>query len=163
MDGLGFRNSRSLLVLFSIAILLNFSSSVPCFGAETDLQGVSKAGKYLGDLPDIGAFEYASSESIDVPQGGFKANASNCTSYTISGGVETSPTVEVFCGSVSVGVTSVVGGAWSMVVDLSGFSDGQITLSARRQDGTTFASVNGNLDRAVPSSPEGLTVSVGQQ
>ena len=40
-------------ILFTISL-----SAVLCFAVDKDFNGIPRAGKYPGDMPDIGAFEF---------------------------------------------------------------------------------------------------------
>jgi len=91
--------------------------------------------------------------SITSPQNGFYVNASNYTSYTVSGIAEASAEVEIFAGAISLGATTTsANGTWAIEVDFTPCSEGAISLTAQSDDSTSEA-VTGTYDKTPPSAP----------
>ncbi len=91
--------------------------------------------------------------SITSPKNGFYVNASDYTSYTVSGIAEASAAVEIFAGAISLGITTALAdGTWTIDVDFTPCSEGAISLTAE-SGGSTSEAVTGTYDRTPPSAP----------
>jgi hypothetical protein len=105
--------------------------------------------------------------SITSPQSGFYVNASNYTSYTVSGIAEALAAVEIFAGPISLGsTTALADGSWTIDADFTPCSEGAIRLTAE-SGGSTSEAVTGTYDKTPPalsisySDPNSSHVDVG--
>jgi len=55
--------------LFFLVLIVFFLSTVLCFAIDRDFNGILRTGKYPGDMPDIGAFEYVIGGSENITDG----------------------------------------------------------------------------------------------
>jgi hypothetical protein len=91
--------------------------------------------------------------SITSPQNGFSVNASNYTSYTVSGIAEALAAVEIFAGPISLGTTTALADdTWSIDVDFTPCDEGTISLTAE-SGGSISGAVTGTYDRTLPNAP----------
>jgi len=91
--------------------------------------------------------------AITSPQQGFSVNASNYTSYTVSGTAEALASVEIFANATSLGTTTALAnGTWTINADFTPCAEGSTDLTAE-SDGSTSDAVTGIYDKTPPNAP----------
>ena len=110
-----------------------------------------------GDVESAYSNEVSTSEGVTLaitsPQHGFSVNASNYTSYTLSGTAEALASVEIFANGTSLGTTTALAnGTWTINVDFTPCAEGTVTLTAE-SNGETSNAVTGTYDKTPPNAP----------
>lgn len=59
------RDETKIKKAFCVLMFLGFLTSIPCYAIDYDFDGVPRTGKYEGDVPDIGAFEWVPDGEVD--------------------------------------------------------------------------------------------------
>ena len=123
--------------------LRNLDSNKTYYFAVTAYDDLGRESDYSNQVITFG---------ISSPQDGFYVNASNYTSYEISGMGIASAIVEGFTDSTSLGTTiALINGTWSKNVNFTGITEGSLSLTAV-SGGITSPAVTGTFDITAPGS-----------
>jgi hypothetical protein len=129
--------------------LTGLSDGVTCFFVVTAYNTGDVESDYSNEVSTSGGVALA----ITSPQQGFSVNASNYTSYTVSGTAEALASVEIFANATSLGTTTALAnGTWTINADFTPCAEGSTDLTAE-SNGSTSDAVTGIYDKTSPNAP----------